>query len=103
MKYIIELEQIKGTDLWKAKGANTLVFDANGINNILTPYEKEEPVGYDKMIVGDIFRCKNGKALYEFKGLSKNSERINAVNVESGQFVCLPSSGKYVRVKKEMI
>lgn len=38
MKYIIELEQIEGTDLYKAKGAKTLVFDENGMRNILKPY-----------------------------------------------------------------
>lgn len=39
MKYIIELTPIEGTDLYRAKGANTLVFDENGIKNILTPYK----------------------------------------------------------------
>lgn len=99
MKYIIELEKIEGTDLYKAVGANTLVFDKNGIDNILTPYEEVEPVGYDKMLVGDIFRFESGTALYEFKGLSKNAERINAVDIESGRFTCLPSAGNYVRIK----
>lgn len=47
MKYIIELEKIEGTDLWKAKGCNTLVFDQNGINNILKPYEGEERENVD--------------------------------------------------------
>lgn len=42
MKYVIELEEIEGTDLYRAKGANTLVFDKNGIENILTPIEIEE-------------------------------------------------------------
>lgn len=31
MKYIIELEKLEGTDLYRAKGANTLVFDERGI------------------------------------------------------------------------
>lgn len=43
MKYIIELEEIKGTELYKAKGANTLVFDKKSIENILTPYEEPKP------------------------------------------------------------
>lgn len=43
MKYIIELEPIEGTDLYKAKGANTLVFDKESIENILTPLEEPEP------------------------------------------------------------
>lgn len=42
MKYIIELEKLAGTDLYKAKGANTLVFDEWGIKNILTPLSKPE-------------------------------------------------------------
>ncbi len=31
MKYLIELEPIKGTNLYKAKGFNTLVFDEYGL------------------------------------------------------------------------
>lgn len=42
MKYIIELEEIEGTDLYRAKGANTLVFDKNGIDKILKPIGNEE-------------------------------------------------------------
>ena len=42
MKYIIELEKIEGTDLYRAKGANTLVFDERGIENILTPLSEAE-------------------------------------------------------------
>ena len=42
MKYIIELDPIPNTGLYKARGANTLVFDGKGIENILKPY-KEEP------------------------------------------------------------
>ena len=56
MKYIIELEKIEGTDLWKAKGCNTLVFDQNGINNILKPYEveKRENVDWSKVEVNTL-------------------------------------------------
>lgn len=43
MKYIIELEKIEGTDLYRAKGVKTLVFDEKGIKNILTPLSKPEP------------------------------------------------------------
>lgn len=43
MKYIIELEKLAGTDLYRAKGANTLMFDEKGIKNILTPLSKPEP------------------------------------------------------------
>lgn len=43
MKYIIELEKIEGTDLYRAVGANTLVFDERGIKNILTPLSEAEP------------------------------------------------------------
>ena len=42
MKYIIELEKIEGTDLYRAKGANTLVFDEKSINNILEPLPESE-------------------------------------------------------------
>lgn len=44
MKYIIELEKIEGTELYKAKGCNTLVFDKNGIDKILKPLEEETEV-----------------------------------------------------------
>lgn len=56
MKYIIELEKIEGTDLWKAKGCNTLVFDQNGINNILKPYEEE--VDWSKVEVDTLIEVK---------------------------------------------
>ena len=42
MKCIIELEKIEGTDLYKAVGANTLVFDEKGIENILIPLQEPE-------------------------------------------------------------
>lgn len=42
MKYIIELEKIEGTDLYRAVGANTLVFDERGIKNILKPLHRPE-------------------------------------------------------------
>ena len=38
MKYIIELDEIPNTGLFKARGTNTLVFDGKGIENILKPY-----------------------------------------------------------------
>ena len=44
MKYIIELDEIPNTGLYKARGANTLVFDQRGIENILKPYEEEPEV-----------------------------------------------------------
>lgn len=42
MKYIIELDKIPNTGLYKARGANTLVFDQWGIENILKPYKEPE-------------------------------------------------------------
>ena len=42
MKYIIELDEIPNTGLFKARGTNTLVFDQRGIENILKPYEEHE-------------------------------------------------------------
>lgn len=60
MKYIIELEKIPGTELYKAKGANTLVFDEKGINSILTTptadieYQQRYADGYEK-------GCKDGE------------------------------------------
>ena len=51
MKYIIELDPIPNTGLYKARGANTLVFDRKGIENILKPYEEEPEVDWSKVEV----------------------------------------------------
>ena len=51
MKYIIELDEIPNTGLYKARGANTLVFDKKGIENILEPYEEEHEIDWDKVAV----------------------------------------------------
>ena len=51
MKYIIELEEIPNTGLFKARGANTLVFDKKGIENILKPYEEEHEIDWYKVAV----------------------------------------------------
>ena len=51
MKYIIELDEIPNTGLFKARGANTLVFDRKGIENILKPYEEESKVDWSKVAV----------------------------------------------------
>lgn len=52
MKYIIELDEIPNTGLFKARGANTLVFDRKGIEKILKPY-KEEPETYWSKVAVD--------------------------------------------------
>ena len=51
MKYIIELDEIPNTGLYKARGANTLVFDKKGIENILKPYEEEHEIDWYKVAV----------------------------------------------------
>ena len=51
MKYIIELDEIPNTGLYKARGANTLVFDQRGIENILEPYEEEPEIDWYKVAV----------------------------------------------------
>ena len=51
MKYIIELDEIPNTGLYKARGANTLVFDKTGIENILTPYKEEPEIDWYKVAV----------------------------------------------------
>ena len=51
MKYIIELDEIPNTGLFKARGANTLVFDRKGIENILKPYKEEPEIDWSKVAV----------------------------------------------------
>lgn len=51
MKYIIELDEIPNTGLFKARGANTLVFDRKGIENILEPYKEEHEIDWYKVSV----------------------------------------------------
>ena len=51
MKYIIELDEIPNTGLFKARGANTLVFDKKGIENILEPYKEEHEIDWYKVAV----------------------------------------------------
>ena len=51
MKYIIELDEIPNTGLYKARGANTLIFDKKGIENILKPYEEEHEIDWYKVAV----------------------------------------------------
>ena len=51
MKYIIELDEIPNTGLYKARGTNTLVFDRRGIENILKPYKEEHEIDWYKVAV----------------------------------------------------
>ena len=51
MKYIIELDKIPNTGLFKARGSNTLVFDKKGIENILKPYKEETEIDWSKVAV----------------------------------------------------
>ena len=51
MKYIIELDEIPNTGLYKARGANTLVFDQRGIENILKPYKEKPEIDWSKVAV----------------------------------------------------
>lgn len=90
MKYVIELEKLEGTDLYRAKGAKTLVFDERGIGNILIPLDeylkKEEPKKEFK--IGDTVRTENGTTKYTFCGYSDNG-LMNCVNLNNNQFVTL--------------
>ena len=51
MKYIIELDEIPNTGLYKVRGTNTLVFDKKGINNILKPYKEEPETDWSQVAV----------------------------------------------------
>ena len=61
MKYIIELDEIPNTGLYKARGASTLVFDKKGIENILKPYEEEPEIDWYKVAVDTPLLVKNSK------------------------------------------
>ena len=63
MKYIIELDEIPDTGLYKARGANTLVFDKKGIENILEPYKEEHEIDWYKVAVDTpiLVRCVGGE------------------------------------------
>lgn len=64
MKYIIELDEIPNTGLFKARGANTLVFDQRGIENILKPYKEEHEIDWYKVAVDTPILVKNSKNDY---------------------------------------
>lgn len=85
MKYIIDVEEIKGTDLYRAKGFSTLVFDSYGLS-LLTPFNANPGI-----VDGALFRTKNGSVIYEFKGITKDGYHINAINKTTDKFVCLKS------------
>ena len=64
MKFIIELDEIPNTGLFKARGANTLVFDKKGIENILKPYKEEHEIDWYKVAVDTPILVKNSKNDY---------------------------------------
>ena len=65
MKYIIELDEIPNTGLFKARGANTLVFDRKGIEKILKPYKEEPEVDWSKVAVDTPILVKEYKSEHE--------------------------------------
>jgi len=90
MKYIIDLEPIEGTKLFKAKGFNTLVFDSEGLLR-LTPFKPET-----QLHEGSLVRTPNGSVVYEFKGFAQDGT-LNCINTNNGKYVSLNGEpGKYV-------
>ena len=59
MKYIIELDEIPNTGLYKARGANTLVFDRKGIENILKPCKEEPEIDWSTVAIDTPVLVKN--------------------------------------------
>lgn len=88
MKYIIDVTPIEGTNLFRAEGFKTLVFDLEGLRK-LTPVESE-------LKEGCLVRTPNGKTLYEFVSKT-NDGYLNCINKDNGKFVCLAGS-KYIVV-----
>ena len=72
MKYIIELDEIPNTGLFKARGANTLVFDKKGIENILKPYEEEPEIDWYKVAVDTPILVKNSRMNHGIKSILQN-------------------------------
>ena len=73
MKYIIELDEIPNNGLYKARGANTLVFDGKGIENILKPYEEEHEIDWYKVAVDTpiLVRDSESKAAWRHRYFAK--------------------------------
>ena len=73
MKYIIELDEIPNTGLYKARGANTLVFDQRGIENILEPYEEEPEIDWYKVAVDTpiLVRDSESEAIWKHRHFAK--------------------------------
>ena len=94
MKYVIDLEEIEGTGLYKAKGFNALVFDKMGIEK-LEPFNTVE---VKPLNVGDIIKTPNGTTEYEFCGYS-NDNKINCINLSNCRF-CNLSNDKVVVVRR---
>ena len=88
MKYIIDIKPIEGTNLFKAEGFKTLVFDGEGISK-LTPLESE-------LKEGAIIKTPNGSVLYTFMGFAEDGT-LNCINRNNGKYVSLGSE-KYVVV-----
>ena len=73
MKYIIELDEIPNTGLFKARGANTLVFDRRGIENILKPYKEEHEIDWYKVAVDTpiLVRDSESEAIWKHRYFAK--------------------------------
>lgn len=98
MKFIIEVEQIAGTGLYKAKGFNTLVFDAIGLSKL----DKVD----DGTIMGDEVEANmrikfpNGTTVYKVVEFAPDGS-LNCVILKSGKYTSLRADTKYVVVKDD--
>ena len=93
MKYIIELEPI-GKGLYKAKGANTLVFDENGIKNILKPFKttniedtNEYKIGYETGRKDGFAYCRNNTELIPELKKTEYTKGYNAAICEYNEMI----------------
>lgn len=95
MKYIIEIEPIPKTTLYKAKGFNTLVFDETGLSK-LTPMTTSA----ESLHPGDVFTTKNGSIEYQFESYSDEGH-INCINLRNHRYVSLnvPKGGVVIKSK----
>ena len=105
MKYIIELDEIPNTGLFKARGANTLVFDRKGIKNILKPYKEEHEIDWSKVAVDTpiLVRDRENETWYKRHFAKYDAGKVYAWadGNTSWTETCMTMAWKYAKLAEE--